>query len=134
MELETSHNTSPALLLDLEGALRYTDGDLAMVQTMAGMVLTQIQGDLPNLRDAVSAQASQRLYEASHRLKGSLTSVGANAARSACLALEVMAKEERIAKYAQGLAQLEHELLRVTPELIKLTNQACPQKVTEDGN
>jgi PAS domain S-box-containing protein len=127
-------DASPALLLDLESALHYTDGDLEMVQTMAGMVLSQIEGDLPNLRARTEAQQSQSLYDAAHRLKGSLTSVGANAARTACLALEIMAQEERITEFAAGLKRLEDELIRVTPELRLLSQQASLQKEANNGN
>jgi PAS domain S-box-containing protein len=131
---ETAVDDSPALLLDLASALSLTDGDLSMVQTMAGMVVTQIQDDLPGLRTLSFAQDGRGLCAAAHRLKASLSSVGASAAHTACLALENLALQDRIMEFGAGMARLEDELARVIPELTRLANQADLQLRTENGN
>jgi nitrogen fixation negative regulator NifL len=124
----------PSALLDLDSALRQTDGDAETVRMVAGMVATQIREDLPNLRQLALAQDVPALRDAVHRLKGSLASVGASAARSACLALEDLAKAGMAEEFSGGFARLEAELERVVPELIDLASQVGRHGGVENGN
>ena len=131
---QTVSQDAPFLLIDLASALELTDGDVAMLRTMADMVLTQIKGDLPGLRTLASAQDGHGLHKAAHRLKASLASVGANAAHAACLALENMALAQRSMEFDAGMARLDDALARVIPELIRLAQTPDLQPRIENGN
>jgi PAS domain S-box-containing protein len=115
--------TPSGVIIDIDEALRLTDGDFDMLRTMAGMVAAQVEEDLPTLRQCMARQDGAQLAQAAHRLKGSLATVGARAAHAACLELEELAKQHNSPLYAAGMAQLEWELARVHPELHLLALQ-----------
>lgn len=111
-------------VLNVTQALELANGDQDVLRTMAVMVAQQLEEDLPRLVACVTHQDVQALAEAAHRLKGSLATVGAQAAHEICAALERMALDARYADFAQGLADLEQELNRVRPALQKLAANA----------
>ncbi len=105
-------------------ALDLANGDQDVLRSVVTMVDQQVDEDLPHLVAYVTSQDAQALAESAHRLKGSLATVGAQAAYKACAALERMALDGRCADFAQGLADLEQELNRVRPALKKLADKA----------
>jgi CheY-like chemotaxis protein/HPt (histidine-containing phosphotransfer) domain-containing protein len=112
---------SPCRTLDLDAALKFVDGDMELLKTMASMVIQQIGEDLPVIRRLAESRDAASLKDTAHRLKGSLATVGAMAAHQACQALEILAKESRIDAFDEGLHQLEQALGLSLGELQKIS-------------
>jgi signal transduction histidine kinase len=122
MEPEIFSGLPSSELLDLVVSLRQVGGDVDAIKIVAGFVARQIQDDLPNLRETVLQQDSAGLANAAHRLKGSLSSIGAQAAFAACVALEGFAKAGASADFAAAMQALEVELDRALPELERVAS------------
>ena len=112
-------------ILDLNTALLLTNGDLDLLGTLAGMVAQQMEDDLPQLIRFAAQNDGERLAQAAHRLKGSLATVGAQAASRACRALEMMCKENRSAEFERGVAALELALAQLRPQLEQLVGRSA---------
>lgn len=58
--------------------------------------------------------------KAAHRLRGTLTTIGAERAAAPALRLELSSRDEAPEPSDADFAELEEELFRLEPELIKL--------------
>lgn len=121
-------------VLDWQGALDLAEGNIEMLKTMVDMVRTQIQEDLPGLQALSAAQDSEGLRAAAHRLKGSLASIGAMRACTACLALEKLASAGKVQDYAHALSDLQDELDRLIPEMSLRQHEIYIEGSSHDGN
>jgi signal transduction histidine kinase/CheY-like chemotaxis protein len=72
---------------------------------------------LQEIRRSVSARAAHDVMHAAHRLKGSLTTLGAESAAEIADRLERMGEEGRVADADDAVAQLHEEIERLEREL-----------------
>lgn len=100
-------------VLDVDKALSSIGGDASLLNTLVCLLIDQIGVDMPEIRSSVAAGDTGRLKDMVHRLKGSLASVGATGAFDACNALNLLARENKVAEYANGLVRLEGEIERL---------------------
>lgn len=93
------------------------EGNPELLVKVTRLLLKQLDADLPLIRGYVQANESLALKDRSHRLKGSLSAIAAMPAFAACAALNALANEAQTSCYADGLALLESEVLRLRPHL-----------------
>jgi signal transduction histidine kinase/DNA-binding response OmpR family regulator len=107
-------------MLELDTPLQQVGGDPETLVTVAGIVAQQIREDLPVLEQLCASRDCEHLSKACHRLKGSLSSIGAQAAHNACIALEILAKSEASDHLAEAMALLRTALAQTLPDLDQL--------------
>jgi CheY-like chemotaxis protein len=112
-----------AMVFNLENALNISGGDVELLRDMVRMVLQQAEEDLPGLREACAARDAVHLRERAHRLKGSMGTIGAEAAHAACLQMEYAARDGKTETFDDALAVLENALQQQAPVLQKFLNE-----------
>jgi HPt (histidine-containing phosphotransfer) domain-containing protein len=100
--------------VDLATALRVVDGDLALLQEVAQVLIEDYPGRMVALRSALSIGDASQTEQIAHSLKGALSNVGALRACSLALALETMGREDRLEEAWPVFEQLEQEFERIT--------------------
>jgi HPt (histidine-containing phosphotransfer) domain-containing protein len=100
--------------VDLATALRVVDGDLALLQEVAQVLIEDYPGRMATLRSALSTGDASQTEQIAHSLKGALSNVGALRACSLALALETMGREDRLEEAWPVFEQLEQEFERIT--------------------
>jgi signal transduction histidine kinase/CheY-like chemotaxis protein/HPt (histidine-containing phosphotransfer) domain-containing protein len=106
--------------LELDTPLQQVGGDPETLVTVAGIVAQQIREDLPVLEQLCASRDCEKLSKACHRLKGSLSSIGAQAAHNACIALEILAKSNASGHLAEAMELLRTALAQTLPDLDQL--------------
>jgi CheY-like chemotaxis protein/HPt (histidine-containing phosphotransfer) domain-containing protein len=106
--------------LDLKTPLQQVGGDLETLITVAGIVAQQIRDDLPVLEQLCTSCDSEKLARSCHRLKSSLSSIGAGAAYQACVTLEALAKDGATDGFSERMGPLRATLLQTLPDLDQL--------------
>ena len=101
----------------MEEALIAMDGNPDLLVKVAGLLLKQLDVDLPLIRGYVHAKETGRLKDRSHRLKGSLSAIAATPAFAACAVLNEFAVDAQTLRYRDGLERLEREVNRLRPYL-----------------
>ena len=108
------------VMLELDTPLQQVGGDPETLVTVAAIVAQQIREDLPVLEQLCTSRDCEKLSKACHRLKGSLSSIGAQAAHNACIALEILAKSEASEHFAEAMELLRSALALTLPDLDQL--------------
>ncbi len=108
------------VMLELDTPLQQVGGDPQTLVTVAGIVAQQIREDLPVLEQLCVSRDCEKLSKACHRLKGSLSSIGAQAAHSACIALEILATSEASEHLVEAMNLLRIALAQTLPDLDQL--------------
>ena len=106
--------------LALQTPLEQVGGDLETLVTVAGIVAQQVREDWPLLEQWSASRNGEALAKACHRLKGSLASIGAEAAHDACVALEILAKANDADHFAGAMEGLNAALAQTLPDLDQL--------------
>jgi signal transduction histidine kinase/FixJ family two-component response regulator/HPt (histidine-containing phosphotransfer) domain-containing protein len=109
-------------MLDLDTPLQQVGGDPETLVTVAGIVAQQIREELPLLEQCCASRDCEALAKACHRLKGSLSSIGAQAAHNACLALEILAQSNASDHLAEAMKILHTAIAQTLPDLDRLAN------------
>lgn len=102
-------------ILDEREALSRTGGDPGLAREVLAMLLSDIERDLPLLRQALVRGESQRLSEIAHTLAGTAIYCGAQPLRKAAAALEAAAlagESQGMSLTLEGLTQAADELRR----------------------
>jgi HPt (histidine-containing phosphotransfer) domain-containing protein len=110
----------PFDMLGLDTPLQQVGGDVETLITVAAIVAQQIREELPLLEQWVGSGDCQELSKGCHRLKGSLSSIGAEEARNACVALEILAKSGSTDNLGEVMDLLRTALAKTLPELDQL--------------
>ena len=101
--VNTGATFDPTRLLDMVG------GDGALADALLEMVLVDYPVHLAQLAAAVKAEDAAGVRHVAHKLKGGLLSICGDRASACAAALEKAGREERVADFAPGLAELEQE-------------------------
>ncbi|MFO0985577.1 MAG: Hpt domain-containing protein [Planctomycetota bacterium] len=114
-------NNNELPIIDEAEVLARVDGDRELLGEMAELFLTDCQGLLAKVREAVEHQDRALLQRAAHTLKGSVGNFAAKAAYEAARKMELMGRNGELAGAEQAYASLEQELARLTPVLTTLS-------------
>ena len=102
-------------------ALDRVAGDEELLREIAQVYLGEYPEAVEEIRQAVEAGDAERLHRAAHALKGSLGTLGAEAAQSLALELETMGRYGRLHGAEQAVRGLREALSAFHLELAALT-------------
>lgn len=102
-----------------ELALDRVGGDEELLQEIVGLYLGEYPSLLEQLHAAVQAGDANRIFRSAHTLKGSLSTIGAEAAQQGALALEMSGRHGQLDKSGAMLADLERLLEQLHQELAR---------------
>jgi PAS domain S-box-containing protein len=118
-ELEPAEPTG-AQILNCTALLDRVEGDRALVSELVKVFFEEAPPLLQEIRTAVRERDATAMGKAAHRLRGTLTTIGAERAAAPALRLELSSRDEAPEPSDADFAELEEELFRLEPELIKL--------------
>ena len=104
-------------VLDTALALEWIDGDLDLLLMTLPVVRDQAVVDRQELANAISENDTGRVKKASHRLKGSVSQIGAMRAKNACALLEAAATRGDSGEFIELQKKLETELDALAPAI-----------------
>jgi CheY-like chemotaxis protein/HPt (histidine-containing phosphotransfer) domain-containing protein len=96
--------------LDIAGAIRQMGGDEELFGELCRLFLQESPALIGSVRTALAQGDSTAVYQAAHKLKGSLSTIGGLKAARAALALEQLGKAADVNGFAEAAAALEHEM------------------------
>ena len=118
----TGDATVPVTLITQEGneaifderaALSYTGGDRRLLKEVVQLFRADYPSSLRTIDRALEARDPEALRLAAHRLKGSIATVGAAAARQVAAELEETGRSRDFERAALACAKLRHEIERL---------------------
>ena len=115
MPIEAPAPNGERAVLDVAAALELMDGDVSILRMILPIVCEQISGDRRGLADAISDSDVARVRMVSHRLKGSLSQIGAFRAQQVCALVEAAATAGDASGFVDLLGRLEAELDVLVP-------------------
>jgi PAS domain S-box-containing protein len=104
-------------LVDWDKALAGTGGDGELLQEIVHLFLAECPRWLAEVRDALTRQDATQLRRAAHKLKGTLSQLGACPAAAVAQRLEELGRNGELAGAADVFAELEGVLDRLRPAL-----------------
>lgn len=92
-------------------------GDVELLREVVGLFVEEAPELLSAIREAIADRDSMKLKHAAHFLKGTVSSLGARAAREAALRLEVVGRSGDLTYAEPACAELEKEIASLTQAL-----------------
>jgi len=122
--LSVSGQEANAAIFDEPAALSYTGGDRRLLKEVVQLFRTDYPSSLRRIDRALQARDAEALRLAAHRLKGSIATVGAPAARRVAAELEETARSQDFERARHAFGKLRHEIERLQSALAgaKLTS------------
>ncbi len=117
------HSEDPRSLLDLEQARENACGDLALLAEIARIFRTESVQQLVELEAGLAALNASAIEHTAHRLRGSLSTLGAVEAAAAAGRLEHCAADGDLSGVATLAAALEREIAGVRPQIEELESE-----------
>lgn len=111
---------SQIVAFNRELALDRVGGDEELLQEIVGLYLGEYPSLLEQLHVAVRAGDAKAIYRSAHTLKGSLSTIGAEAAQQSALALEMSGRQGQLDQTGAMLADLERLLAQLHQELAQV--------------
>jgi HPt (histidine-containing phosphotransfer) domain-containing protein len=105
-------------LLDVEALVDFVDGDLELLDELAGTFVDSIPGWRSALRAAVDQGDAEATFRAAHGLSGAAAALKATATQRAAAELEAMGRDKVLAGAATVLERLETDLVALA-QLLK---------------
>jgi signal transduction histidine kinase/FixJ family two-component response regulator len=116
-------DSGPREAIDRGAALRQVGGDPALLQELAGLLLTEAARWAAELRRAVADRDAAGLAHAAHTLKGALGHFAAEESYEAARDVEKLARTGDLAGAEAACARLEGALARLRPALVALRDE-----------
>jgi len=116
------------VVLDREIALDQLDGDTETLAMLLDLFSTDAPTTMDMIRSAVGANNPAALRSTAHKIKGSLSVLGAPAAMQVALKLETMGRTGNMQDAPATFAALERELARLYPELTQFASELRQSK------
>jgi HPt (histidine-containing phosphotransfer) domain-containing protein len=113
-------------VLDEAALWRNFEGDRELFVEIVQTFLRTTPEYLRAIRDAVASGDAQALESSAHRMKGGVSLFYATTAEGQAMRLLVMGQNNDLADAARTLAQLEHEIARLTTTLCELARIPVP--------
>jgi len=117
-------------VLNSEMLLERVDGDRELAKELVKVFFQEAPNLLRAIREGLQGADAGSVGKAAHRLKGTLSTLGADAAVEPARRLEVLSWERNLELAKEALHELETELVRLEPELMSLAES---HDVTLDG-
>jgi two-component system sensor histidine kinase/response regulator len=115
----------PEAAFDMADVMVRVDGDRALLADLVHLFRAESPHMLAELRRCVDARDAAGLRRAAHTLKGAAGNLSANSLAKAALALETMAREDKLDGVDVRLAELEREAGRLDDALGSLSGGAA---------
>lgn len=109
-------------ILNLALALDRVGGDRELLQEVAQVFLEASPELLQRVQKAVADRDSKALEQAAHALKGSVGNFAAEDVYQAAMRLEKMGRSGNLDGVEKALADLEAEMVRLSPALVDLSS------------
>jgi two-component system, sensor histidine kinase and response regulator len=106
--MQNTHNQNA--IFDYDGALKRLGGDEELFREIAQFFLEDSPGLIDQLRSALAVRDATSAERAAHSLKGLAGNFGAKQAVETALAIEVLAKDGKLAETRPLLEPLEQEM------------------------
>jgi PAS domain S-box-containing protein len=124
-ELE-SGESSATQILNRNALLERLEGDRMLVSELVKVYFEEAPGLLQQIRAAVQSGDVTTVAKVAHRLRGTLSTLGAERAQAPARRLELTGQEPTAEpRSEESLAELEQELFLLEPELIQLAAHAA---------
>ncbi len=114
-----NNKDNSGVVLDRESALEQLDGDAETLAMLLDLFRTDAPGVLETIRSALKESNAGAVRSTAHKIKGSLSVLGAPAAMHAALKLEAIGRSGNMQEAPAAFAVLEQELHRLYPELMQ---------------
>jgi CheY-like chemotaxis protein len=111
-------NEASEAVFDEAAALSYTGGDRRLLKEVVQLFRADYPSSLRKINRALQGRDSETLRMAAHRLKGSIATVGAPAARRAAAELEETGRSRDFDRAARAYAKLREEIGRLEISLV----------------
>jgi two-component system sensor histidine kinase/response regulator len=108
-------------IFDNEAALAHAGGDTELLLDLIGIFQAESVKVLDEIRDALAAGDSTVVERTAHRLKGSLSTLAAQAAREAATRLETMGRAGDLTEAGPAFAELEQQMASLDTQLASVT-------------
>lgn len=110
---------------DREKALDLCGEDEELLYTVIQEMTPEIDSQMQLLRDALAAEDVATVHVTSHRLKGSLMLIAAEASAAVALKIEIAGREEKLADIPEKMAELDAELVRLKAAIAEYLQAAA---------
>jgi len=120
---ETVPQGSSAAVFDQQAVLERVDGDKELLQEIVDLFLAEAPELLSTIRESIACRDSITLEHAAHSLKGTVSSLGAGAAREAALRLEIVGRSRDLQNAEVARVELEREITSLTRALANFTEK-----------
>ncbi|WP_153557377.1 PAS domain-containing protein [Roseimaritima sediminicola] len=107
----------PEPVVDWNKALAIVGGDPKLLQEIISVYLNEKQNLQSDMRKALDAEDTERLFRAAHTLKGASAAIGAPCATERCRQLEMAARESELDRLPELFESLLEELTAVQQEI-----------------
>ncbi len=124
LETASVGESNGAQVLNWEALMERIDGDRDLVRQLVTVFHAETPPLVQAIRTAVERADSASIGRAAHRLRGTLTTLGAEAASEPALRLEVLSRERNLTLAPEILTELQTELDRLEPELNRFAERA----------
>jgi two-component system sensor histidine kinase/response regulator len=117
VRVERATPSRDAEAIDLAAALERLGGDRGLYDELVGVFKGECPGMAAEMRRAIEDRDAKTLARSAHTLRGSSSNLGAVAVAEAALALEKLARSEKLEGAGERLKALENEIERLFSEL-----------------
>ena len=118
-------------VLDHSVLLSVVDGDEDLLRGICGLFLKGYPVHLSEIREAITRADGKALARSAHTLKGSGGFFLTESAQTALADLEAIGQEGDFSSAPQRLAELEHEMDLVKPELFMLAGESARPEIED---
>jgi HPt (histidine-containing phosphotransfer) domain-containing protein len=106
MPAETPAPPAPALIFDERAALLHTDGDRQLLKHIIKLYRADAPASFRKIERGLRTRDAEALWTAAHALKGSLATIGAQAARHAAAEIERLGRASQFPQAQRAFADL----------------------------
>jgi CheY-like chemotaxis protein/HPt (histidine-containing phosphotransfer) domain-containing protein len=93
-------------------------GDAGLIKELLTLYLQDLEQYSEEVRNAIATRNFQRIYESSHKLKGSSANLGIESIRSGCITMEAYAKAEDIASVETHFTGLQQQMSEIRDYIV----------------
>jgi signal transduction histidine kinase/CheY-like chemotaxis protein len=115
------------MVLNKAEVLSRLDGDTELLRELIDMFLADSKSLLAHVSDAVTRQEPDGLERAAHKLKGTVSIFGGQAAMKAAQQLETMGRERDLSHAGETYPELKRHIEALEEALSELRLEACPE-------
>ena len=109
--------TETLAVLDRAAVLDLGDGEMELLEDLAGMFLEDLPGNVEQIESAIAAGDTSTVHQVTHQLKSSVGNLGGRAAQQAVQQLEQHARHGHVDGSTELFASCRQELDRFCEEL-----------------